>query len=248
MASKDELARSFGAEAATYEAARPEYPRAAVDWALEPIQAEYSNVVDVGAGTGKLTRVLVATGAEVVAVEPDPEMATELNERVPGVETYLGTGERLPLPDASADAVTYGQAWHWVDAERASAEAARVLRPGGVLALFWNVRDEEVEWVARLTGIMRGSSAERFLGSLDELTLPAPFGTLEERRFRWSTPMTAEAILDLVHSRSYVITAPPEERARIDREVGELLAGLGVGGGTTIDMPYVTRVFRGIRS
>ncbi len=247
MASKDELARAFGAEAGIYEASRPEYPGAAVGWALEPINAAFSEIVDVGAGTGKLTRVLVATGAEVIAVEPDADMAAELMSVVPGVETYLGSGEALPLADGSADAITYGQAWHWVDPERAAAEAARVLRPGGVLALLWNVRDERMDWVARFGAILGMSSAERFLGGLDDLVLPAPFGVLEEQRFEWSVPMTAAGLLDLARSRSYVITASPEDRARIEQGVAELTASLGLAGDAVVELPYVTRVFRAVR-
>jgi ubiquinone/menaquinone biosynthesis C-methylase UbiE len=99
-------------------------------------------VADVGAGTGKLTRVVAGLGAEVVAIDPDAAMLAELAARVPDVPTFVGTGERIPLTDASADAVVFGQAWHWVDPDAASAEVGRVLRPGGVLGLIWNVRDE----------------------------------------------------------------------------------------------------------
>ncbi len=204
-------------------------------------------VADIGAGTGKLTRALVATGAEVVAVQPDADMATELLARVPGVETYLGSGEALPLADASMDAITYGQAWHWVDPDKGTAEATRVLRPGGVLALLWNVRDERVDWVARFIAIMGTAPADGYLQERERIELPAPFGVLEEARFEWSAPMTAATILDLARSRSTFIIAEPAEQERIVREVGALTVDLGLGGDATIDFPYLTRVFRAIR-
>ena len=151
MASREEMSLSFGAAAGAYESGRPDYPREAVDWMLAPVRAHDRalRVADVGAGTGKLTRTIVEAGAEVVAIDPDPGMLAALREHVHGVPTFVGTGERMPLPDASLDAVLLGQAWHWVDPVAASAEAARVLRAGGVLGLVWNIRDESDPWVAR---------------------------------------------------------------------------------------------------
>jgi len=245
VASDDELALSFGQDAATYESARPEYPRAAVDWALEPINAAYSTIIDLGAGTGKLTRTLVATGADVLAVEPDAEMATELMAQIPGVETYLGRGEAIPLADASADAITYGQAWHWVDGEQGTAEAARVLRPGGVLALLWNVGDESSPLVARMLEIMGPAPADRYLAG--GVRVGAPFEPLEEARFDWSAPITAAGILDSARSRSTFIRAAAEEQARIIRELTEMNAELGLVGDATAEFAYVTRAFRTIR-
>jgi len=247
MADRDELARSFGDQVTAYEAARPGYPREAVDWALEPINAAYSTIVDVGAGTGKLTRVLVATGAEVIAVDPDAEMELELMAQVPGVETYLGTGESLPLPDASADAITYGQAWHWVDPERAAAEAVRVLHPGGVLALLWNELDRSTPWVGRYRELLGTSPAEAFLASLTELVLPEPFGGAEERRFGWSATIGGAGLLDLARSRPAVMRAEPGVRERIEEGIRALADELGLAGGATVELPYVTRAFRVVR-
>lgn len=136
-----DLANSFGEQAGLYERARPDYPDAAVTWLVGAAR----RVADVGAGTGKLTRVLRRLGREVVAVEPDAAMRAELVAAVPGVEVLAGTGEALPLPDTSVDAVTFGQAWHWVDPAAGSIEAARVLRPGGVLGLVWNARDQQTD-------------------------------------------------------------------------------------------------------
>jgi len=243
------LARSFGRDAAAYEAARPEYPEAAVAWALAPLvplAAARPRVADVGAGTGKLTRALVRHGAEVVAVEPDEEMAAELRAGLPGVETRLGSGESLPLADAGFDAVAYGQAWHWVDGSAATAEAARVLRPGGVLALVWNTGDRRVEPVARIQAIMGAPPSDRYLEA--GVVAGPPFGPLEEAAFEWSSPITAEGILDLARSRSTFITASPGEQSRILRELRAMCGDLGLADGGTIEFPHITRVFRAIRA
>jgi SAM-dependent methyltransferase len=125
---------------------RPAYPDAAVDAALAGTP-ERPRVLDLGAGTGKLTRVLTARGLDVVAVEPDPAMLAVLRERSPGVEARTGSAERIPLPDGHLDAVLVGQALHWFDLDRAAPEMARVLRPGGVLAGLWNGGDDDVAWI-----------------------------------------------------------------------------------------------------
>lgn len=240
----DELALSFGRDARAYEAARPEYPAAAIEWVLEPIDAAASLIVDVGAGTGKLTRALIATGAAVAAVEPDVDMATELQSRVPGIEVYLGRGEAIPLADGSADAIAYGQAWHWVDGEAASAEAARVLRPGGVLALLWNMGDESSPLVARMLEIMGRPPSDRYLES--GVRIGAPFGRVEEASFGWSAPITAAGILELARSRSTFIKAPAEEQERILGELRRMNAEFGLAGEATADFAYVTRAFRAV--
>jgi SAM-dependent methyltransferase len=246
MADRAQLSTSFGAAAGAYEAGRPDYPRAAVVWMLEPAPGAPPRVADVGAGTGKLTRVIVATGAEVVAVDPDADMLTSLQAHVLGVPTFVGTAESLPLPDASVDAVLLGQAWHWVDVEAASAEVARVLRPGGVLGLVWNIRDEAVPWVAELTRIMHGSHAEEMLAG-DGVRVAAPFGVLETQTWRWTRTITRSALRDMVASRSYIITAAEEQRARILAEVDELFtanARTDAVGAEVADLPYRTEAFR----
>ncbi len=249
MASREEMSTSFGAAADVYEAGRPEYPREAVEWMLAPVAAHdrRARVVDVGAGTGKLTRALVATGAEVVAVDPDPAMLEALRSAVPGVPTFVGSAESMPLPDAAADAVVLGQAWHWVDPVSGSAEVGRVLRAGGVLGLIWNVRDESVPWVRRLTEIMHASHAEQMLAEGDP-PVAAPFGEGEAHTWHWARPMTRDALLALVRSRSHFITADPAGRAMVEEGVNELFDGLGLVGGVTIDVPYVTRAYRYVRS
>jgi len=248
MATREEMSRSFGAATDAYEAGRPEYPTEAVEWMLQPVRTDGRRVrvADVGAGTGKLTRALVEADAEVVAVEPDPAMLDALRAAVPGVPTFAGTGESLPLPDGALDAVVFGQAWHWVDPAAASAEVGRVLRPGGVLGLVWNIRDEAVEWVAAMTRIMHGSNAEVMLAEGGP-TVAEPFGALESQSWHWVRPMTRAALFDMAHSRSYVITADDAERARIDRELGAVFDRIDAVGDTVVELPYVTTVFRALR-
>jgi SAM-dependent methyltransferase len=248
MRSRDEKlehARSFGGVADVYEASRPDYPADAVAWLVRDDQR---HVVDVGAGTGKLTRALVAEGRDVVAVDPSAEMLTVLRATVPSVETLIGTGERMPLPDESVDAVTFAQAWHWVEPPAASAEVGRVLKPGGTLGLIWNFRDERVDWVREL-GVAMHADGDQYTEGMDEdPNVHAPFGEPERAHVEWTQPFTRERLLDLVRSRSYFAVMSSEQQAHTIAAVGELIdthpqtAGL-----TTIDLPYVTLAFRYVR-
>jgi len=251
MASREEMSLSFGAAAGAYESGRPEYPREAVDWMLASVRepGRSLRVADVGAGTGKLTRTIVEAGAEVVAVDPDADMLAALREHVHGVPTFVGTAERMPLPDASLDAVLVGQAWHWVDPVAGSTEAGRVLRRGGVLGLVWNIRDESDPWVARLTAAMKGSHAEEMLAG-DGPRAAEPLSALETRSWTWSRSLTRTALRDMVASRSYVITASDARRAAILEAVDTLFdqrRARGSDGVDTVEIPYVTRAYRAIR-
>lgn len=251
MADREELSTSFGSAAGAYESGRPDYPRAAVDWMLQPVRSEGRalRVADVGAGTGKLTRTIVETGADVVAIDPDPAMLAGLRDNVRGVPTFAGTAERMPLPDHSVDALLLGQAWHWVDPDRGAVEASRVLRSGGVLGLVWNIRDESEPWIGRLTEVMHGSHAEQMMAAGGP-TVGAPFGGLEKRTWEWVRTMTRSALLDMVSSRSYIITSPAPERDRILAEVEALFDAQrrsGADGVEVVDVPYRTKAFRGIR-
>jgi SAM-dependent methyltransferase len=234
-----EDALSFGAAAAEYNRARPEYPAEAVAW-MVPTSA--IDVVDAGAGTGKLTAALVAPGRRITAVDPDVQMLATLSTALPAVPTLVGSAEHLPLDDASADAVVFGQAWHWVDPPAASREVGRVLRPGGTLGLIWNIRDETVPWVAELGVVMHQSNAELMIGEGGP-TVGDPFGPLEKAEFTWVSSFTVDRLVELAASRSYVITAPEERRAQIlagVRALGERQADTdGV-----LTMPYRTHVYR----
>lgn len=213
-------ARSFGEVADVYEAARPGYPPVAVSWLVHPDEVR---VVDVGAGTGKLSRVLLATGHEVVAVDPSAEMLDVLRTQTPDIGTLVGTGEQLPIPDGSVDAVSYAQAWHWVDPRAASAEAARVLKPGGTLALIWNFRDERVDWVRELGVAMRADTGQYTPGADEFPHVDAPFGAPERAQFEWRQTVDRDDILRLAASRSYVAVMDADGREQVLAAVRELL-------------------------
>lgn len=232
--SRQERSLSFGAEAAAYERGRPSYPPEAIDWLL-PDDAH--DVLDLGAGTGKLTTRLVERGLDVVAVDPIAEMLELLRSSLPQTRALLGTAEEIPLPDNSIDAVLVAQAWHWFDPAQAVTEVARVLRPGGRLGLVWNTRDERLGWVRELGRII-GSDGDR---RRTDVTLPDPFTALEQHQVEWTNYLTPQAVIDLVASRSYCITSPTEVRTKTLDQVRELLAthpALSNTGG--VALPYVT--------
>ena len=236
-------AASFGAAADAYERGRPPYPAEAIDWLLPP---GAMRVLDLGAGTGKLTRQLTGRGLDVTAVEPSEGMREQLGRAVPGVRVLAGTGERIPLPGRSVDAVLVAQAWHWVDPAQAVPEVARVLGPGGRLGLVWNIRDERADWVAGLGAILRRSDGARVSTNVSaEPRVGPPFGPLERREFGWVYHLSPDALIDMVVSRSYVITMPAADREKMLNELSHMmrthptLAGAG-----EIAMPYVTRCWR----
>jgi SAM-dependent methyltransferase len=234
---------SFGPAAGLYDRIRPRYPVEAVRWLLGP---EPVRVVDLGAGTGILTRQLVELGHEVTAVEPDAGMRARLASALPGVPALDGAAEAVPLPDHSVDAVVAGQAYHWFDRDRAHAEVARVLRPGGIFGPVWNVRDESVPWVRELSVLME-ECAERAT-TLDERELgPDAFGPLfgpaTRATFAFSVVHTADSLVDLMRSRSYYLAAPPDRRDAIDRAVRALVSTR-----TEFELPYVTYAYRARRS
>jgi SAM-dependent methyltransferase len=236
--SRHDRSLSFGSAAAAYERGRPSYPPEAIDWLL-PRTAK--KVLDLGAGTGKLTTRLVERGLDVVAVDPISEMLELLRASLPQTRALLGTAEEIPLEDNSVDAVLVAQAWHWVDPERAIPEIARVLRPGGRLGLVWNTRDERLGWVRELGQII-GSDGDQ--GRFD-VTLPAPFDEPERHQIEWTNYLTPQALIDLVASRSYCITSPAEVRTKTLDEVRELLATHpALANSTGLAFPYVTVCIR----
>ncbi len=237
---KAERAASFGQAADVYERSRPDYPAAAVDW-LVPDGA--TTVLDLGAGTGKLTRSLLERGLEVIAVEPADEMRATLAAALPEARALAGTAEAIPLPDSSVDAITVAQAWHWVDPAVALPEAARVLRPGGTLGLIWNRRDERVPWVTRLSEVMGSSDAE--LLPMEEVEIGPPFGSTETFETDWGRPMDLDLLLDMIRSRSYFITADAEHQAKLlDGTRALVETDPDLAGSTAFDLPYRTHCFR----
>jgi SAM-dependent methyltransferase len=236
-------ARSFDAIAGTYACTRPGYPETALDWLL-PDGARH--VVDLGAGTGKLTGLLLDRGLEVTSVEPSPNMLAELERSLgerTGLRALVGSAEQIPLADGGADAVLCAQAWHWVDPERAVPEVARVLAPGGRIGLLWNRRDDGEPWVARLSEILVQRESRAHAGGP---ALAPPFG--EPERFdspRWWEHMTPQKLLDMVTTRSYVIVADPDARAALLDRVRALLTDHpDLAGREAFGMPYVTECVR----
>jgi SAM-dependent methyltransferase len=237
-------ATSFGAAAATYERGRPPYPPQAIDWLLPPGAA---HVLDLGAGTGKLTRQLLGRGLAVSAVEPSPGMREQLRQTAHGAAVLAGTAEQIPLADRSVDAVLVAQAWHWVDPPRAVPEVARVLRPGGRLGLLWNIRDEREDWVARLGAIMRSAEGTHSGSNTVSDTPPVgpPFGPVERLDMEWVHHLPPGALVDMVASRSYIITMPASARDALLDVVRHLIrTHPALAGAEEIMLPYVTRCSR----
>lgn len=234
--SRQDRSLSFGSQAAAYERGRPSYPPEAIDWLLP---AGARDVLDLGAGTGKLATRLVERGLDVVAVDPIAEMLEVLRTALPDTPALLGTAEEIPLPDNSVDAVLVAQAWHWFDPVRAIPEVARVLRPGGRLGLVWNTRDERAGWVKELGRIIGREDARDAIDA--GVALPEPFTDIEHFSFQWTNYLTPQALIDLVASRSYCITSPTEVRTKTLDQVRELLATHPtLTNSTGLALPYIT--------
>ena len=232
---------SFARVADAYEQSRPGYPADAVLWLAGETPCD---VVDLGAGTGKLTRTLAALGHHVVAVEPLGEMLDRLRATVPGVTAVTGSAESMPLPDGAADVVACAQAFHWFDQEAALAEIARVLRPGGRIALVWNVRDERVPWVSELSDAMVGrTGVDR--GAAAPIEQSGLYGPVEHATFEHTQTVDRDALRALVLSRSYCAVLPEEERAPILGRVDRLFDEYARDG--LLTLPYVVECFRAER-
>ena len=229
---------AFAEVAGAYECGRPGYPKEAVRWLAGD---EPCDVVDLGAGTGKLTRTLVALGHRVTAIEPLPEMLELLPAAAPGAAAILGNAEVIPVPDAFTDVVTSAQAFHWFDHRVALPEIARVLRPGGRLALVWNTRDDREPWVARLSAII-GNEAVDESDVSEPIAASGLFGPIERAEFGFEQTLDRERLVDLVLSRSYCAKLPPIEREPILEAVGTLYDEMA--GPTGVRLPYVTECFR----
>lgn len=239
---RETQAGSFGAVAALYERARPSYPSDALDWLLPDGSPE---VLDLGAGTGKLTRLIDERGLHVEAVDPSEQMLAELQHVLPDVTTHVGSAEHIPVPDASFDAVVVAQAWHWVEVPQAAAEVGRVLRPDGRLGLIWNDRDDRVEWVRELAALTGVAGGGRRGMAVDNPVIGPPFGQIEYFVTEWSYPMTPAGLLDLFASRSDVIIAPRDERERILGGIQRLLDHHpDLVGRDEFELPYVTYASR----
>lgn len=237
-------AEGFSRSSDAYERGRPDYPEAALDiLAREAGLRSGARVVDLGAGTGKLTRQLAARGARPVALEPLQAMARTCLVTT-GIPTARARAEALPLAAGSVDLLVVAQAFHWFDAPRALAEAARVLAPGGTFALVWNTRDERVPWVARFGEIVHWHRREvpRYVvdGEL-EATVAASglFAPVVRRTVPHAQPLDRASIVDRAASISYVAALEPAEKERVLAAVRELAATLP----ERFEMPYLTDVY-----
>jgi SAM-dependent methyltransferase len=230
-----EAAVGFARAAGAYERARPEYPAAALRWlAGEVGLGPGRDVLDLAAGTGKLTRPLAAMGCRVIAVEPVAEMRARIG---PGITALEGTAEAIPRPDASADVVTVGQAFHWFDAPVALAEIARVLRPDGALALVWNRRAVERSELHRavdaIVAPLRGRAPQHASGAWRDAFVP---GALLEREFPFSQRLGPDGLVDRIGSTSEVAALDAPTRATVLERVRAL------AGGREVDLPHVCEV------
>ena len=230
----DEQRLSFGPAAGLYDRVRPRYPVPALRWMLG---ARPVKVVDLGAGTGILTRQLLDLGHEVLPVEPDAGMRAALDQATPGIRSQAGSAEEIPLPDGAVDAVVAGQAYHWFNRGRAHPEIARVLKPGGVFAPVWNDRDERVEWLTELSALVDDVHGHE---DLEITSFGEWFGPVEQADFEFSVPHTPDSVVELMRSRSYYLTAGPERQRRIDEGVRSIAAR----NGEEFPLPYVTHAFR----
>ncbi|WP_129667762.1 class I SAM-dependent methyltransferase [Phytoactinopolyspora endophytica] len=248
-----ELSSSFGAAAVAYAEHRPDYALAAVQWALEP--ATGPRVLDLGAGTGKLTATLLALGVDVLAVEPDPAMLAELRQTLPTAHALSGSAEAIPLSEGSVDAVLAGNAMHWFDMDVAGPEIARVLAPGGVLAGLWNLMDDQLDWVAGLAQVA-GPAA---IGPRDTpgswrletagLHLPrgraaARFGSREQVEFPHGQRRTADSLVATLATRAGMLVMPEQEREAALGRVRAFLASRPETADGEFTLPMVTGVLR----
>jgi ubiquinone/menaquinone biosynthesis C-methylase UbiE len=247
------LSSSFGAAALAYAEHRPDYAQAAVRWALE--LAPGPRVLDLGAGTGKLTATLVALGAEVIAVEPDPAMLTELRRGLPAVRALPGNAEAIPLPDASVDAVLAGNALHWFDIAVAGPEVARVLAPGGILAGLWNVMDDQVDWIAGLERVS-GSAAigprdtrSSWRAATADMHLPntgrvARFGSPEQAEFPHGQRRTADSLVATLATRAGMLVMPERDQEATLGRIRAFLASRPETDRGEFTLPMLTGVLR----
>jgi SAM-dependent methyltransferase len=238
----------FTTSAQAYVRGRPEYPAEVVGWLAQDLGlAAGKTVVDLGAGTGKFTKLLTKTGATVLAVEPVDAMREQLGLALPEVQTFAGTAQAMPLPDASADAVVCAQAFHWFATKDALAEIHRVLKPGGQLGLVWNVRDESVDWVAALTRLItpyEGDAPRFYKGDWRSPFDGSFFTPLLCTTFPYEHVGSAEeVIVDRFLSVSFIAALPADEKAHVADELRALVAAYPALQGETVAFPYRTQVY-----
>jgi len=232
-------AEGFGAEAATYERSRPSYPPEAIAWFEEHLRlGPGARVLDLAAGTGILTRLMLPLGCDLMAAEPVAGMRAELRRTTRAVPVVAATAEALPFRNGALDAVTVAQAFHWFDAPAALASLRRALGIGGRLGLVWNSRDRSVDWVDRIWSVMdrveKRAPWREHDGNVagvdshawrEDLVDGAPgFTPLTAATFRHEQPMTPELVVERIRGVSHVAVLPPDEQTRVLAEVREIVA------------------------
>jgi SAM-dependent methyltransferase len=255
---------SFGAVAATYERFRPGPPPAAIAWML-PDSAK--RVVDLGAGTGAMTKDLYGKVDQVIAIEPDDRMRGILATNLPGVTALRGTGESMPLDPSSVDVVLASSCWHWMNQDQALHETARVLVPGGTLGVVWAGPDPDGPFVSQaqvlLSEMSSGREAPGTSSDSDpdlgrevmdsenriETTLripdDSPFAQPEHRSLTWDVALTADELIGLLGTFSWIITMTDDRRAHVVSEARRVLRdGLGISGDVTVDVQYRSEIWR----
>jgi ubiquinone/menaquinone biosynthesis C-methylase UbiE len=242
-------AKGFANAADSYERGRPEYPAEALEYLIRSLGiGPRSKIMDLGAGTGKFTRLLVSTRAALTAVEPVEEMRKKFASVLPEFVILSGTAESIPAPNLSFDAVVAAQAFHWFASGAALREIHRILKPNGKLGLIWNLRDESLDWVSELTRIVDVHEADvpRYkTGAWKKVFDQTPiFTPLEKRSFKYNQPGNIETVLDLVQSRSYIAALPDQTRETVLKKVVELLKKHPqTKGKDEIMIPYSTDVY-----
>jgi SAM-dependent methyltransferase len=269
---KEKRSRSFGEVAPHYGRYRPGPPASAVDWILPE---RVGTVVDLGAGTGALTRLLVGRAEHVVAIEPDDRMHSVLAEQVPGIRALMGRGESIPLPDGSVDALIASSSWHWMEPVATLSEVGRVLVPRGVLGALWSGPDPEGPFLAQARALLarergprddpaqgvgaserpQGEFADLIMGDASrpsstlEIPVGMPFEPPEHEVFRWDLALDADDLVGLLGTFSWIITMPDETRRGVIAEARRLLAELlGVEGDVTVDVAFRCEAWRSRRN
>jgi SAM-dependent methyltransferase len=250
---RDTHAYSFGTAAATYDEHRPDYSDAAVRWAIS--LAPGTRVLDLAAGTGKLTRVLARLGVHVTAVEPDEAMLAELRQNLPEVESLSGAAEDIPLPNGSVDAIVVGQALHWFDMSVAGPEMHRVLVPGGTAAALWNFDDDREPWVAGLEEAAENTGGATYTqwqvgdraAHFAELSVPGLFSEVDRAEFAHAQRRTAASMTATISTHSRVLMMEPADRERMLSAVSAYLDACPETSGGEFTMPLVTAVLRATR-
>ncbi|MBM9485175.1 class I SAM-dependent methyltransferase [Pseudomonas sp. ICBG1301] len=241
--------QGFSTQAATYVQGRPDYPRQLIGWLGEALGVEpQSTVIDLGAGTGKFTRLLSTLTPALIAVEPIAAMAAQLAKSLPDVRLVEGTAESIPLGDATADAVVCAQAFHWFATQAALAQIHRVLKPGGRLGLVWNVRDESVDWVAAITAIItpyEGDTPRFHTGRWREAFNGKYFSAPELTCFPYQhVGSPQEVIMDRFLSVSFIAALPDAEKAKVRAQLQALIdTHPALQGRDSVAFPYQTQAY-----